>query len=299
LLGLLFLSISHLFFYVFGSDTAFWLLKGIFRRLLVFSKPSPRENAVLRKGMLWRKYIVFNPVTKQITAGERIEELYAIIETFASEEEDAPVELLKDSLIRDAWQLCFAFSIIYFVVPPFHHFATTINHLIIAGLVLIPYLYVAIDQITAALIKRKANFLHALRFLVFQRDVYQQLNELGSTPYTKNAKTIQQPEYIRMVIAEYLLVLYDRAQPIDDTVIKHYLDRVKKMACPMVVFSQVPPTETAGRLLHAVEGDLTPIHFPDEIDIKGTFWKQQMEKHKMRWAVPFPKQPPQDTSVNK
>ena len=280
LLALLFLWLSHIALYTLGAELTFWILKGILRRQMKFKKLSKGEGALLRKALVWREYIEFDQ-NGNINAGDRVEELYFIIETFGNEEDDSEAQLIKHSLIRDAWQLCFSFSIVYFFILPYHEHTVIINRLIEIGLILIPATYVAMERLTELFSSKRIDMLNVLTFLIFKREIHKQLNAIGSIPY-KKGEGEPTSEYIRVAGREFIFTIYDRTQEIETSTIKQYLTKIKTMGCPMVIFSRIPAGEQAKELFRAVEDDLILVYFEDQVDLKESFWRQQMNKKKGR-----------------
>ncbi len=78
LLGLLFLWISNVLLFNLGADLSFLGIKSFLNRKLTVRSLSVKENLLIRKVLVWRKYIEFDPASKKVGAGQRIDELYEL-----------------------------------------------------------------------------------------------------------------------------------------------------------------------------------------------------------------------------
>jgi hypothetical protein len=273
LLGLLFLWISNVLLFNLGADLSFLGIKSFLNRKLTVRSLSAKENLFTRKVLVWRKYIEFDPASKKVGAGQRIDELYELIERFGSSEEEDPIPKLKDSLARDVWQLCFGFALIYFLVLPYHNIAVCVNWFIVVCLVMTPIAYVGIEKISEILTKSKTELIAAIKFLIFQREVLEQLNKLGCNPYKKTEESGQE-EYISVAGIELILVIYNGRQSLDEFRLKSYYKLANEKGRPVALIMNSAITCKVQALAQAIEDSVLVYCFPDEVDLKETLWRK-------------------------
>ncbi len=195
------------------------------------------------------------------------------IERFGSSEEEDPIPKLKDSLARDVWQLCFGFALIYFLVLPYHNTAVYVNWFIVVCLGMTPIAYVGIEKISEILTESKIELIAAIKFLIFQREVLEQLNKLGCNPYN-NTEESGQEEYVRVAGIELILVIYNGRQSLDEVRLKSYYKLASEKGRPVALITNSAITSKVQALAQAFEDSVLVYFFPDEVDIKETLWRK-------------------------
>jgi hypothetical protein len=276
-------ALCYGFLFSIGPTLCFWPLERLFSWRIQLKRPTPKEG----KTILWilkvLKIVRYDKPCRKIVAGENIDLFSELIVYFSEDTETSFVHEFKDTLLNQAWKLCFSFGVVYLFYLN-HSWAIDIS--LVMALFFIPVYYVLLSKLHGVVIMQKSNLLRDIENLKTMERICIGFMNAG-TPIEFDPPSLPPAEYVTIGGRKHLLKLHLTPFAPNVFLIRSFISEGQKKNMPVLLLMNQDLTDDGAQISADNIQEIFIVKITDENNLRNILWNKALEIKKERMAQPY------------
>jgi hypothetical protein len=244
----------------------FWLLAKIAK---LPNRLDKNESSFLKWSLRKLQLIDINEQEGRFVVMKNTDILKDIATAFTEKESKKESRELKDTLMSEIGHTYFVFCVLYFSIFKGLNDIHYLNFIIVVGFILIVFFYASASMLIDLMHKISKDLIFIINWAYYEEAIIETMKDAGFFLRTSEQK-FKNTWQFNYEEKKYLIKCNIDKRPINDRMVKHFIESAKETNAKFIIFSSTIVSATALKIQKESSDFVLIKHFEDEADLMNT-----------------------------